>query len=566
MAHVASLSAVVFSTDGHTLYSGSTDGALHGWDAESGTHQRELVGHERSVLHLGVTPRGALVSASRDGTIRVWPNESSTPEHTLRHHTGGVYAVSVDEHGITSCSHDRTIHMAGRVLRGHRDTVTGIVRCGDALVSGSRDNTLRRWDPTTGREVASRSAHDRWVTQLRTAGANACVSASEDGTVACWDAPSLELRWKRPVHATRPPVWGLDVSHDGTLAVTGSPMGGQLWRVADGTMLRALPQPPLANRACAFSRDARLLALGCDDGSLSVFETATGRLCWRSAGNALGALSAAASPDGSLVAIGFANGRIEVRDRADAVIRSFQGHERFVYLLRGVDAGRFLSGGFDGWMNVWSYDGEPLRRFHHGGGFVFGAAICREADCVVSSGGDSARVWRFGSDVPLAVLPIQSEGVHNFVSADDAATSIVTGNEAGVLDVWRRNGASYRKTHAIALELGTDQLCALTRAADGTLLAGTAGGTLVVADPRTERVVARYPCHEDWIRELRVARNGAVMALAQDTSFELVRLTDGERISTSPPKTRVAAVAQLDDGAMATVDLIGRVRWCAPLP
>src|SRR5262245_5022979 len=421
MSHVAALSAVVFSVDGSTLYSGSTDGALHAWDAESGRHLDEFRGHERSVLHLSTAPCGALVSASRDASVCFWSSESHTPERTVRHHAGGVYAVTVDEHGITTCSHDRTIRSGGLVLSGHRDTVTGIVRCDAGLVSASRDDTLRRWDIATGREVVHRVAHDRWITQLRAAGANACVTASEDGTVACWEADSLALRWKQPVHVSRPPVWGLDVSSDGALAVSGSPMGAQLWRIADGAALRAFPQPPLANRACAFSRDSRLLALGCDDGSLSVFETATGRLCWRSSGNALAALSAVASPDGSYLAIGFANGRIEVRDRTGATIRSFQGHERFVYLMRGIDDKRFLSGGFDGRMIVWSYDGESLQRLQHGGGFVFGAAVCRASNCVVSSGGDNARVWRLGSDTPSAVLPIQSDGAHNFVAADDQA-------------------------------------------------------------------------------------------------------------------------------------------------
>src|SRR5262245_3931716 len=56
MTHSSSLSAVVFSADGRTLYSGATDGALHAWNADSGAHLRELAGHDRSVLHLAVSP------------------------------------------------------------------------------------------------------------------------------------------------------------------------------------------------------------------------------------------------------------------------------------------------------------------------------------------------------------------------------------------------------------------------------------------------------------------------------------------------------------------------------
>src|SRR5262245_65392524 len=139
MTHSSALSALVFSGDGRTLYSGGTDGTVHAWNAESGTHLREFVGHERSVLHLALSPNtDELLSASRDGTIRCWSTTTGAIQRTLTPHAAGVYAAFVDSvAGIVSCSYDRTIRTSGSslVLEGHTAAVTGVLRFGPCFVS-----------------------------------------------------------------------------------------------------------------------------------------------------------------------------------------------------------------------------------------------------------------------------------------------------------------------------------------------------------------------------------------------------------------------------------------------
>src|SRR5262245_35875973 len=163
MTHSSPLSALVFSGDGRTLYSGGTDGALHAWNAESGTHLREFVGHERSVLHLALSLNGdEMLSASRDSTLRCWSTTTGEIQRTLTPHTAGVYSAFIDGAlGIVSSSYDGTIRTSGSslVLEGHTAAVTGVLRFGPCFVSASRDGTLRRWDATSGRLVAERRAH-----------------------------------------------------------------------------------------------------------------------------------------------------------------------------------------------------------------------------------------------------------------------------------------------------------------------------------------------------------------------------------------------------------------------
>ncbi|RTL01566.1 MAG: WD40 repeat domain-containing protein, partial [Lysobacterales bacterium] len=115
--------ACAFAPDGRRIVSGSDDGRLRLWDADSGECLRVLEGHQGSVRACAFAPDGrCIVSGSDDGTLRLWGAD---------------------------------IGLCLRVLEGHQGTVTACAFAPDGrrIVLGGGDGTLRFRDAESGEPI-----------------------------------------------------------------------------------------------------------------------------------------------------------------------------------------------------------------------------------------------------------------------------------------------------------------------------------------------------------------------------------------------------------------------------
>jgi WD40 repeat protein len=180
----AAVRALAVAPDGKSLASAGDDGAVQLWDPATGQAVRKLEGGADWLLALAFSPDGKQVAAGGyDGNLRLWEVVSGkkvfdvvagpppAPKTTVPPNVLWSLAFSPDGKQIAAGGSDARIDLFGtdgklvRSLPGHTATVTALAfhPSGTVLVSGSRDRTIRLWNPAAGQMLKSLEGHTAWV-------------------------------------------------------------------------------------------------------------------------------------------------------------------------------------------------------------------------------------------------------------------------------------------------------------------------------------------------------------------------------------------------------------------
>jgi WD40 repeat protein len=199
-AKVPGVNAIATTQDGNAFASGGTDKTIQLWNFRNGRSLGKLSGHTEQVFGLAFNPSGkVLASASADKTIKVWDWQIGKLTRTLSGHTGQVFAVafSPDGKAIASGSADKTIKLWDavtgkeiRTLKGHKGQIRAVAFSPDGklMVSTGQDMTVKLWDVATGNEVRSITGHTSTVLALAfSADGQLLATGSSDKTIKLWD-------------------------------------------------------------------------------------------------------------------------------------------------------------------------------------------------------------------------------------------------------------------------------------------------------------------------------------------------------------------------------------------
>jgi RNA polymerase sigma factor (sigma-70 family) len=380
--------ALTFSADGKALFAGG-DGVIRWWETATGKVLGAVTGHHGRVTSLALSPDGkVLISGGVDHTVRSWAVTTGKALRPCPGHLGeaSCVAVSGDGRTVVSASGDGTVRLwsssTGRErhrLPGPQGLFRALVLSPDgktlaSCVTGSwpGEGALRLWDVATARERCRPPLLERSMPVLAFSPDGRELAAAADRAVVFLDVATGKERCR--TDRAEGEVCSLAYSRDGKSVAWGSSDG--VFRIADaatGKELRRLGGLKESVSWCALSLDGRRLFTlersysGPD--AVRLRDAATGNEIRRFGGDEGHTVQAAAvSPDGKVLATGGLDGTVRLWEVATGKERrKLEGHlgngaDRrstggVVALAWSADGKVLVSGGADTTVLVWAGSG-----------------------------------------------------------------------------------------------------------------------------------------------------------------------------------------------------------------
>jgi WD40 repeat protein len=443
-----------------------------------------------------VSPDGSkLVTNGQDGSIILW--KYGTNEATAKIDTKGVkisnLAYGPDGKVILGSGADGNIYIWNSAdgslvqsLEGNGNPVRTmqISPNGQLVVAGSEDKTLSMWNVSSGIRFLSITAHYKPVNIVTISpDSKIAASASDDNTFILWDTTNgKQIR----LTSVQSGVRGLAFTRDGAGIVTGEQNGTiSLWDIATGKLSKTVGKVPGEINSLAFNADGSLMAIGAN--SLHVWRPSDDALVapFKGFTNAITCL--AFNPDAGLLAAGNLDGKISVwspKENAEKAV--LEGHVGSINTLAFSPDGRFLaSGGVDNNIIIWDVaSGQKVYMIRGHSGGVRSVAFNIDGSRLASTGG-----W---VDITLKMWDMSTgNGLYN-----------ITGFTKGDIELAERKGTN-------------------------TLASAGGDGIIRIWNFDSRELIATIEKHSRAVRSIVFSQDGGYMASSSEDGNSYVWETNG---------------------------------------
>jgi WD40 repeat protein len=484
-----------------------------------------------------LSPDGAhLLAGTTGGEVCLWRPADRTLLLSLPSHAGMVWrlAMAPEQDLIASASEDGTVKLweasSGRelaTLRGHTDSVHGVALGGDGYVATcSQDGTVRLWRSTGEPLRTLQSPAGGVLSVALSLDTRVVVAGTEGGVVTFWDVASGRLLESHSVHAG--PVPGLAVSHDGRLLASASLDGTVgVWDLPARRLRRTLEGHTAGVWNVSLSADGRLAASAGQDGSVRLWTTADGKPTGLLTGHTGDVWDVSLSADGKIVASTGHEGSIRLSDCSTGqLLTSLHGYTTAVWdVALSGDGTRVASASQDGTVSVWDTSSGDLHcRLIGQTAGVAGVVLDHEGHVLATAGHDgTVKIWDISTAAGRLRTTLRghaARAVWSVALSADGRT-LTSGSFDGTVKLWDAE-------HGELLATLDGHTCGVRSVAmtDNVIVSGSQDGSLHVWQRDGLRPFAAFVGHAGSVQSVATDAHGR---LAVSGGFDgLVKVWDIE--------------------------------------
>jgi WD domain, G-beta repeat len=295
LAHTDWVRCLSFTPDNQTLISGSFDQSIKLWNMADGKMLHDLQDHHKGVFALAVSADGkTLASGSWDETIKLWNISGGELISNLSGHTASVrsLATSPDNQFLVSGSFDNTVRVwqlsTGDLVKTmmHKEPIAAIAlnHTGQILASTGDDGLVKLWSLQTGETIAQLTGNSNCICSLAISpNSTTVVAGTVSGSIVLWSLDMAKIQNSDPLQKFKAHSGQINacVFHpSGQYLITGSVDGkARIWSQDVGfNLLREKPRKTLRGEpgrsvmSAAVSADGKSIAIGGADGTIELWQ------------------------------------------------------------------------------------------------------------------------------------------------------------------------------------------------------------------------------------------------------------------------------------------------------